>query len=147
MSALGKHLLIEYFDCDTDSLNSPETVERLMSEAAEACGATIVRSVFHAFNPIGVSGVVVISESHLAIHTWPEYGYAAVDVFTCGDTVDPRTAEAFLRDRFGAGSAVVNEISRGILQTPEAKKRLAHKIEVTPRRPVTRPKLVQTAAG
>ena len=63
-----------------------------MVEAAEAARATIVKSVFHTFNPWGVSGVIVIEESHLTIHTWPEYKYAAVDLFTCGDMLDPLAA-------------------------------------------------------
>lgn len=121
LNALGKHLLVEYYDCDPEVLNSTSQVEQYMNEAAVSCGATIVRSVFHTFNPIGVSGVVVISESHLAIHTWPEYGYAAVDVFTCGDTVNPRAAEARLRELLGAGNVVVREISRGTL-TPDSEK-------------------------
>lgn len=128
LNALGKHLLIEYFDCDVEALNDVSQVERYMEQAAEHCGATIVRSVFHAFNPIGVSGVVVIAESHLAIHTWPEYGYAAVDVFTCGDTVDPRVAEKELRRLFGAGRVEIREIPRGAFQPSTGK--LLHKIEV-----------------
>jgi S-adenosylmethionine decarboxylase proenzyme len=115
-NALGKHLLIEYYDCDPEVLNSVSGVEQKMVEAAEGCGATIVRSVFHGFNPIGVSGVVVIAESHLAIHTWPEYNYAAVDVFTCGDTVDPADAERILRRGLGASRAQIREVPRGELQ-------------------------------
>lgn len=118
MDTLGKHLLIEYYDCDRDLLNSVSGVEKVMTAAAEACGATIVRSVFHAFNPIGVSGVVVISESHLAVHTWPEHGYAAVDVFTCGTHVDPRDAELYLRGAFRAGDVLVQAIDRGTLEGP-----------------------------
>jgi len=69
--------------------------------------------VFHMFNPYGVSGVVVISESHLAIHTWPEYGYAAVDIFTCGSTVDPWLACDYLKEKFEAGHYEASEMQRG----------------------------------
>ena len=93
MKALGRHILAEFFDCDNDILDDTEKIELIMKRAAIECGATIISSTFHEFNPHGVSGVVVIAESHLAIHTWPEYGYAAVDVFTCGETVDPAVAD------------------------------------------------------
>ena len=82
MQALGRHLLLELFDCDAEAINSLDTVKASMVEAAKRAQATIVDVVFHEFNPFGISGVVVIAESHLAIHTWPEYRYAAVDVFS-----------------------------------------------------------------
>ena len=119
MNNLGKHLLLEYYDCDPSSINDVSVVEKNMNDAAEACGATIIKSVFHGFNPIGVSGVVVISESHLAIHTWPEYGFAAVDIFTCGDTVDPHVAHALLKERFGAQKVKIMEVKRGVLRLPD----------------------------
>lgn len=86
-----------------------------MEEAAKRSGATIVDEVFHLFNPHGVSGVVVIAESHLAIHTWPEYGYAAVDLFTCGEEVDPWQAYEFLKKRFKAQFTSTMELRRGEL--------------------------------
>jgi S-adenosylmethionine decarboxylase proenzyme len=88
-----------------------------MEEAARRCGATIVEKVFHTFNPHGISGVVVIAESHLAIHTWPEYGYAAVDLFTCGDDINPELAFEYLEARLQAGSYTVMEMRRGLLKT------------------------------
>ena len=84
-----------------------------MREAAVKAGSTIVDAVFRRFAPHGISGVVVIAESHLAIHSWPEYGYAAVDLFTCGENVDPWIAYEFLKERFGAGDAECREIPRG----------------------------------
>jgi spermidine synthase len=86
-----------------------------MEEATKIAGATIVQSVFHLFNPHGVSGVVVIAESHLAIHTWPEYGYAAIDLFTCGEVVDPWKAYTYLRERFHAQHVSSIEMKRGQL--------------------------------
>jgi len=80
----GRHLLVEYHGCDPAALNDVTAVERLARAAAEAAGARIVAATFHPFQPHGVSGVVVVEESHLAIHTWPESGYAAVDFYTCG---------------------------------------------------------------
>ncbi|MBY0404507.1 MAG: adenosylmethionine decarboxylase, partial [Cyanobacteria bacterium] len=73
---LGKHLLAEFFDCNSNVLNNPGLIEELMEKAAVLCGATVIQKNFHLFSPYGVSGVVIIAESHLAIHTWPEYGYA-----------------------------------------------------------------------
>ena len=118
MEALGRHCIIEYYGCPTELLDDPEKVQRLMCEAAVAMGATIVAAEFHHFNPHGVSGMVVISESHLSVHTWPEYGYAAVDVFTCGEVVDPWVAHKLLRSAFCAERDSVIELKRGVLDVP-----------------------------
>ncbi|MGH1362571.1 MAG: adenosylmethionine decarboxylase [Calditrichia bacterium] len=116
MNSLGRHILAEFFDCDNDLLNDAQHIEMCMKRAALECGATIVSATFHAFNPHGVSGVVVIAESHLAIHTWPEYGYAAVDVFTCGETVDPAVATAALKEYLKADNVTSVQINRGELK-------------------------------
>ena len=87
-----------------------------MNQAAELAGATIVSSNFHHFSPHGVSGVVIIAESHLTIHTWPEYGYAAVDLFTCGDTVDPWIAFDFLKNELECEHQSAIELKRGQVQ-------------------------------
>ncbi|MEO1069555.1 MAG: adenosylmethionine decarboxylase, partial [Cyanobacteria bacterium J06638_6] len=79
MKSLGRHILVEFFGCSADILNDVPLIESSMVGAAADAGATVISSVFHHFSPFGVSGVVVIQESHLAIHTWPEYRYAAVD--------------------------------------------------------------------
>lgn len=116
LETLGRHILIEFYNCDEDILKNPEIVETRMNEAAKIANATIVQSVFHHFNPYGVSGAVIISESHLAIHTWPEYGYAAVDVFTCGDKINPWTAFKFLEDVFVAKRSESIEVPRGMVE-------------------------------
>ena len=84
--------------------------------AARVSGATIVSDTFHHFSPHGVSGAVIIAESHLAIHTWPEYGYAAVDLFTCGDTVDGEQAFRSLKDALGAEQVSTMELRRGMVE-------------------------------
>lgn len=112
---LGRHLLAEFYDCDPNVLNNVNLIERVMTEAADKAGATVVTKNFHHFSPYGVSGVVVIAESHLAIHTWPEHGYAAVDLFTCGDSVDPVVSYNYLREHFNAGTAFYSELKRGLL--------------------------------
>ncbi|HXG15289.1 MAG TPA: adenosylmethionine decarboxylase [Calidithermus sp.] len=118
MNALGRHLLLELFDCDADAINSLETVKAALIEAAKRAQATIVDVVFHEFNPFGISGVVVIAESHLSIHTWPEYRYAAVDVFSCGEVLQPETAVTYLVEQFGAERASVVEMQRGVFVNP-----------------------------
>lgn len=117
MNVLGRHVLAEVYGCDFDVLNDVKKVEECMVNAALEAGAEIREVVFHKFSPQGVSGVVVISESHLAIHTWPELGYAAVDVFTCGDKVDPWDAANFLAEKFGAQHMAASETKRGIVET------------------------------
>ena len=114
MNALGRHLLLELFDCDLDAINNVETVKGALIEAAKRAQATIVDVVFHEFNPFGVSGVVVIAESHLSIHTWPEYRYAAVDIFSCGDVLQPEIAANYLVEYFGAERTSVVEMQRGM---------------------------------
>ena len=97
MDTLGRHLLVEYWGCVRDVLDDRFLLEASLQRAAIASNATIVSVVFHQFNPHGVSGVVVVEESHLSIHTWPEQGYAAVDFYTCGEA-DPMNAHAVLLD-------------------------------------------------
>ncbi len=127
MKALGRQIMVEFLDCERTRLNDVNFIASTMQEAAVACGATVVESVFHHFNPHGVSGVVVIAESHLAIHTWPEYGYAAVDLFTCGDTVNPEIAFDYLERQLQAESYTAVEMRRGLLKIENGK--LIHKPE------------------
>jgi S-adenosylmethionine decarboxylase proenzyme len=115
LNALGRHLLIELQDCDKEKLNDLGFLRDAMLAAAVDCGATVLGESFHHFSPQGVSGVVVIAESHLSIHTWPEYGYAAVDVFTCGTSVEPGKAVEVLVEKLGAKSHSLMEIPRGLL--------------------------------
>jgi len=120
MKSLGNHLIIEMYDCDPKIINDHALVEEIMVEASNISGAHVVNQVFHKFNPHGVSGVVVISESHLSIHTWPEYGYCALDVFTCGDLIDNKKAVDYLKHMFKAKSISVVEMKRGVLDLPVA---------------------------
>lgn len=112
LNALGRHILVEFTGCNADTLNDVSKIEKAMVQAAQIAGATVINSNFHHFSPWGVSGVVVIQESHLAIHTWPEYRYAAVDLFTCGDTVDPWVSFEFLKKAFEANYSAL-EMKRG----------------------------------
>jgi len=114
-NSLGKHLLVEYYECEPKILNDVNKIREYMMEAARVGGATIVNDVFHTFNPYGVSGVVVIAESHLAIHTWPEYNFAAVDLFTCGEDVDPWKAFEYLKKNLKSKYHLTMEVKRGVL--------------------------------
>jgi S-adenosylmethionine decarboxylase len=114
MKALGIHLLIELWSCNTQKIDNLDYLEKIMAQAAEVAGATVLKTAFQDFNPQGVSGVVVIAESHLTIHTWPEYGYSAVDIFTCGSKVDPWKAAGFLKQELEAQEVQVRDFLRGI---------------------------------
>ena len=113
MDALGRHLLLELEDCEEGILNDLEGLRGAMLAAATGAGATVMGNSFHRFAPQGISGVVIIAESHLTIHTWPEYAYAAADIFTCGTTVEPARAAEVLVERLGARNHEITEIRRG----------------------------------
>lgn len=113
MRPLGRHLLVELYGCAAERLGEPAFVERALMLAAERAGATILGHHFHRFEPHGVSGVVVIAESHLSIHTWPERAYAAADIFSCGPHVHPEVAVRVLGEELGCPAPRVLEIPRG----------------------------------
>ena len=127
MDTLGRHLLVEYFGCNPELLDDEDGIRTLMRGAAKAAGATEVAVVFHRFSPQGVSGVVVVEESHLSIHTWPEYGYAAVDFYTCGEC-DPRRGHVHLMRGLGANEAEIMQVDRG-LRGPKAMRVQSHDTE------------------
>lgn len=126
MYALGTHLLVELRECNTEILKNLEKVRNALVSAAKEAKATIVDVSFHEFNPFGISGVVVIAESHLTIHTWPEYDYAAIDIFTCGDIIKPEVAASFLIKQFECKNPSIVEMKRGILSHENEK--LPHKV-------------------
>ncbi len=107
----GTHLLIDLWGAS--NLDDIDLVERTLRAGADAAGATILHCHLHHFEPNGgVSGVLVLAESHISIHTWPEVSYAALDVFMCGDC-DPHKAIPFLQDAFGPDRIDVDEQLRG----------------------------------
>jgi len=114
MNYLGTHVLLEFYECPADLLSDPTQMEKLLTTAATEMNATVVNSNFHHFSPLGVSGVVIIQESHLTIHTWPEYGYAAVDIFTCGE-IDLEQGIAILQMGLKASKIERKLILRGQL--------------------------------
>lgn len=109
----GTHLLLELWGAQR--LDEPAWIEQVLCAGARAAGATILHVHLHHFSPDqGVSGVVVLAESHISIHTWPEHGYAAVDVFMCG-SCDPHNSISAIRDGLDADTLQVTEHKRGLL--------------------------------
>jgi spermidine synthase len=109
---VGRHAICEFWGAS--HLNSVEVAERALRDAAAAGNTTLIQVFVHQFTPHGVSGVAVIAESHLAIHTWPEHGYMAADFFTCGEGVDLEAIVATLRDAFGAERVDTRHLIRGV---------------------------------
>lgn len=116
MKELGRHILAEIYGCDPEILNDKVLIEKIMVDSALKAGAEVREVAFHKFSPQGVSGVVIISESHLTIHTWPELGYAAVDVFTCGDRINPWNACDYMTEFLKAKNMTATEVKRGIFE-------------------------------
>ncbi len=114
MAELGLHILMEFNDCSFDALDNMEELEVDMIAAAKASKATVIKSVFHKFSPQGVTGVVVVAESHLAIHTWPENGYAAVDFFTCNLKMDYLKTYDYLVEKLQSKNHSYQSVKRGL---------------------------------
>lgn len=113
MTVLGRQTVLDLYGCDPARLDDPALVEAAMTAAAEAAGATIVARTFHRFAPHGVSGVLVLAQSHATIHTWPEHGYAAVDVFSCDASVEAGAVTRLLVEAFEATASTEETLSRG----------------------------------
>lgn len=117
--ALGRQLTIEYYECGAKALLDKVRVEKALLSAAKKSGATIISSLFHKFDPQGISGVVVIAESHFTVHAWPEHDYAAVDIFTCGDSINLEVAINSMKDSFESENVVISsDQNRGIISKP-----------------------------
>jgi len=110
---MGRHVISELWGCDFDKLNDIEFIEKTFVDAALKSGAEIREVAFHKFAPQGVSGVVIISESHLTIHSFPEHGYASIDVYTCGN-LDPTIAADYIAEALGAQTRETIELPRGM---------------------------------
>lgn len=113
METMGRHVISELWGCDFEKLNNMDFIERTFVDAALKSGAEIREVAFHKFAPQGVSGVVIISESHLTIHSFPEHGYASIDVYTCGD-LDPNIAADYIAEALHAQTREKMELPRGL---------------------------------
>jgi S-adenosylmethionine decarboxylase proenzyme len=114
MNTLGKHIVADFAGCDSGLLNQKDFIKQMMCDAATLAGATVIDVSFHEFQPQGVSGVVVLAESHISIHTWPERGYAAMDFYTCGDHTDPSLAVEHAKQTLRAARVFTTSLLRGI---------------------------------
>jgi S-adenosylmethionine decarboxylase len=104
---------VELYDCDSKLLNDISFIKETMLAAAKKSGATVLGESFHQFSPQGVSGVIIIAESHLTIHTWPEHGYAGADIFTCGTRVKPEKAAEVIIARLKPVTHSIVKLDRG----------------------------------
>lgn len=114
MDTIGRHVISELWECNESKLNDLAYIEKVFVEAALKAGAEVREVAFHQFAPQGVSGVVIISESHLAIHSFPEHRYASIDVYTCGDRIDPNVAAQYIAEALEAGVRENMEVPRGL---------------------------------
>ncbi|MFD1018997.1 adenosylmethionine decarboxylase [Thalassobacillus hwangdonensis] len=114
MDTMGRHVISELWNCNNDKLNDMAYIEKVFVDAALRAGAEVREVAFHKFAPHGVSGVVIISESHLTIHSFPEHGYASIDVYTCGDRIDPNVAADYIAESLEAKRNESVEVPRGM---------------------------------
>ncbi len=119
---VGKHCILELYECDCLKLNDEAFIRTVITIAARDSGATLLNLITHKFEPQGVTGLALLAESHISIHTWPESCYAAVDVFTCGDHTMPERACEILRDELFAKNSSLKSFQR---ETPEPLRRKA----------------------
>jgi S-adenosylmethionine decarboxylase len=112
MKQLGTHLVVDAWQCPQDLLNDPERIREALIDAVSAGGATLIDLCVHQFSPHGVTATATLAESHIAIHTWPEFGYFAADIFFCGRG-NPREAMHFLKVALQAQQLTVTEVPRG----------------------------------
>ena len=117
MKAIGRHIILEMWGCQ--NLDSVEVAEQALRDMVVALDVTLLDLKVYPFSPVGVTGMAIVSESHLVIHTWPEHGYAAVDIFTCGEPRDPQAAVQVLHRLYDPEHVGVMEINRGQLELPE----------------------------
>ncbi len=113
MGTLGKHFLLDLKDCSSDLLDDLDFIKDVLSSVAKEAGTSIIGETFHRFQPQGLSGVVLINGAHLCIHTWPEYGYAAIDIFTYGEPFNPEEAARVIVEKLGSNNPAIVELKRG----------------------------------
>ncbi|GIO34725.1 MULTISPECIES: adenosylmethionine decarboxylase [Paenibacillus] len=122
-STFGRHVAVDTWGVDFDMLNDAEFLQAQLVEAAETCGATVMSVQSKQFEPQGATVLVLLSESHLSIHTYPERGFAAIDCYTCGETVDPQLAIDYLVSVLKPEKTYAKKLVRGLgelkVETPE----------------------------
>jgi S-adenosylmethionine decarboxylase proenzyme len=111
----GKHIIIDAFECDSSLLNNMTYLEQLLAKVAQDAGMEVLYSYFHQFNPQGITGMLILSTSHISIHTWPEEGYASIDFYTCGEQDSMDQVESLVKG-LSSKRAMIYSISRGVTQ-------------------------------
>ncbi|MFA5519957.1 MAG: adenosylmethionine decarboxylase [Spirochaetota bacterium] len=119
MALLGIHLIADFFECDSSVINNIESVEKILTESVIISGATLIKPFFHRFSPQGISGIIVVAESHFSIHTWPEHSAAAVDIFSCGD-FNHIAALKLIKEKIKSANNSVVQIARNSIQSNDA---------------------------
>jgi len=114
MDTRGYHYVIEASGCDSEVLTDTHKLKQILLDAAKVGGMDVKSTYFYRFSPHGVSGMVVVSGSHISIHTWPEKGYAAVDVYTCDVNSNPEKSIEYILNSIKAEYAHITEIERGV---------------------------------
>ena len=109
---VGKHAVIDIYDCNFD-IDNLDKIKEVLIESAKEANLHVVDIVFHKFEPIGISGVVVLAESHIAVHTWPEYNFVAADAFTCGTTMDPKVVLEIIAKKLNSNNFKIKDFNRG----------------------------------
>lgn len=117
---LGYQKTIDFYGCDPEKINSRDFIEHTLLKAADMMELTVINTTIHEFSPIGISGVIVIQESHIAIHTWPEHCYVALDIFTCNQSYSLASGILWLKEAFGATHYEEEDSKRGALKRIEA---------------------------
>ena len=113
MEQQGSHIILDLHDCDADKLDDADYIKDMLEKAAIEAKAHIIQTILHRYQPQGVTGVCLVSESHLSIHTWPEYRFAAVDIFMCGKEGFPEKAREYIRNALEGEEGYVMAIPRG----------------------------------
>ena len=119
MALLGIHVIADFFECDSSVINNIESVEKILTESVIISGATLIKPFFHRFSPQGISGIIVVAESHFSIHTWPEHSAAAVDIFSCGD-FNHIAALKLIKEKIKSANNSVVQIARNSIQSNDA---------------------------
>ena len=114
VSPIGTHLIIDLYDCKCDFLDNPNKIQQILTETAQISNTTTLNIYVHKFKPYGVSGYVLISESHISIHTWPECNYASLDIYTCGNNSLPTNGFDYLVEKLDSRKPTIIKIERGL---------------------------------
>ncbi|MCK4665693.1 adenosylmethionine decarboxylase [Candidatus Dependentiae bacterium] len=114
--ALGIEILCDFYNCNKEKMSDKNEIEKIIIKAVEESGATIIETKLFLFSPYGLTGLIIITESHFSIHTWPEHGYIAIDYFTCNEKLDLSKTIEILKNYFEPENIDIKKISRGEIQ-------------------------------